>query len=88
METEAAGAAPPGSRLLSPVDRLTPRELQILDGISLGFTNKAIAGRLGISEQTVKNHVSAIFAKLRVDNRIAALSASGMMRRRRIVRTS
>lgn len=72
---------------MSPVDRLSPRELQILDGIGEGLTNKAIAGQLGISEQTVKNHVSTIFVKLDVDNRIAALSASGMMRRRRVART-
>lgn len=73
---------------MSPVDRLTLRELQILDGIADGLTNKAIAAALGISVQTVKNHVSAIFLKLRVDNRISALSASGIMRRRRLTRTS
>jgi two-component system, NarL family, nitrate/nitrite response regulator NarL len=49
---------------------LTPREMQILEGLVEGFTNKEIARRLSISEQTVKHHVSSIFDKTGVSNRL------------------
>jgi DNA-binding CsgD family transcriptional regulator/tetratricopeptide (TPR) repeat protein len=52
--------------------RLTPRELQVLRLVATGETNKAIAGRLSLSEKTVDRHVSNIFAKLDVPSRTAA----------------
>lgn len=57
---------------------LTPREEEILRLIALGNSNKEIAQEMGISEKTVKNHVSNIFAALHVNNRTqAALYALG-----------
>lgn len=49
---------------------LTPREQQIASGIAAGRTNRDIAARLGITEQTVKNHLTSIFEKVGVDNRL------------------
>jgi two-component system, NarL family, response regulator len=55
---------------------LTPRELQILQGIGGGLANKEIARSLNISEGTVKIHVNNIFSKLNVADRTqAALTA-------------
>ena len=46
------------------VDALTPRELEVINLIAEGLPNKTIAGKLGISEHTVKFHVNAILTKL------------------------
>jgi two-component system, NarL family, response regulator LiaR len=54
------------------LDRLTPREEEILKLLATGESNREIAARLFISEQTVKNHVAAIFRKLRVNDRTKA----------------
>jgi DNA-binding NarL/FixJ family response regulator len=66
-----------GSRLyLSPPEgeeRLTPREGHVLEHLAQGLTNKQIALALGISEHTVKYHISAIYAKLGVMNRAEAV---------------
>src|SRR6478736_1103258 len=51
---------------------LTPRELEVLEQLAAGLSNKAIAGRLGISDQTVKFHVASITGKLGVTNRTEA----------------
>jgi DNA-binding NarL/FixJ family response regulator len=50
--------------------RLTPRELKIVRALCAGATNREIAGRLGLREQTVKNRLSVIYAKLGVRNRV------------------
>jgi DNA-binding NarL/FixJ family response regulator len=52
---------------------LTPRELEVLEQLAAGLSNKAIAGRLGISDQTVKFHVASITGKLGVTNRTEAV---------------
>ena len=49
---------------------LTPRERQIASYIADGRSNRDIAVQLGISEQTVKNHLTNIFEKVGVDNRL------------------
>ncbi len=51
---------------------LTPREMDILKLITKGYSNKEIARELGISRQTVKNHMSAILRKLAVNDRTQA----------------
>jgi DNA-binding NarL/FixJ family response regulator len=50
-------------------DRLTPRERDVLELLTQGATNRAIAQSLFISEKTVALHVSRILAKLGVANR-------------------
>lgn len=51
---------------------LSPREMEILEQVTGGLSNKEIAYQLGISHQTVKNHMTAILRKLRVDDRTQA----------------
>lgn len=55
------------------VEALTPREIDVLEWVAAGLPNKAIAERLGISDQTVKFHISAIYAKLNAHNRTDAV---------------
>jgi pimeloyl-ACP methyl ester carboxylesterase/DNA-binding CsgD family transcriptional regulator len=52
--------------------QLTPREQRVLDLLAEGLANKQIARRLGISDKTVKNHVTAVLAKLGVADRTSA----------------
>jgi DNA-binding NarL/FixJ family response regulator len=53
--------------------RLTPRELEVARLIAQGFSNKAVANKLLISEGTVKLHLHHVYAKLAVDGRMALL---------------
>ena len=60
------------------INTLTPRELQVARMVHLGGNNKMIARELDISERTVKAHLSAIFRKLDIENRLhLALFFSG-----------
>ena len=52
---------------------LTPREVQILELIASGFSNKEIAGRIYVSENTVKTHASRLFEKLNARRRTQAV---------------
>jgi DNA-binding NarL/FixJ family response regulator len=52
---------------------LTPRELELVELIAQGLDNAQIAARLTLSEKTVRNHITSIFAKLEVDNRSRAI---------------
>jgi len=52
---------------------LTPRETEILNYIAKGYLNKQIAAELGISEQTIKNHVTSILRKLNANARTEAV---------------
>ncbi len=56
-----------------PKEPLTPREVQVVALLAEGFPNKAIAARLGISDQTVKFHVASICGKLGASNRTDAV---------------
>ncbi len=58
----------------SPIQALTAREIEVLGMLALGLGNKTIAKRLGISEHTVKFHVSSIFAKLSASTRTEAVT--------------
>jgi len=62
-----------GSNIETVVAGLTQREKQILNYIADGNTNKQIARILNISEQTIKNHVSAILRKLNANDRAHAV---------------
>jgi two-component system nitrate/nitrite response regulator NarL len=66
------GSAPTPTPL-SYDEPLTPREVQVLELLAEGLPNKAIAARLGISDQTVKFHVSSISGKLGAKNRTDAV---------------
>jgi DNA-binding NarL/FixJ family response regulator len=68
----AAGEADDG--IGAEVEELTPREREVLDLVSRGFSNRRIAGQLGISVHTVKFHVSTIYGKLGATNRAEAVS--------------
>jgi NarL family two-component system response regulator LiaR len=59
-----------------PLDRLTPREREVLALIGRGFPNKLIARELGLSEKTVKTHVGHVLAKLGVTDRTQAAVAA------------
>jgi DNA-binding NarL/FixJ family response regulator len=54
-------------------EALTPREIDVLQRLAEGLSNKAIAARLDISDQTVKFHVAAICSKLGASNRTDAV---------------
>jgi two-component system, NarL family, response regulator len=59
-----------------PSSELSPRELQILELIVKGLSNKQIADRLGITEGTVKWHVNAILGRMNVSDRTQAAVAA------------
>jgi DNA-binding NarL/FixJ family response regulator len=65
-------AARPYSDPGEPFHPLSAREMEVLESVTLGMSNKEIAGVLGISHQTVKNHVTAILRKLGVEDRTQA----------------
>jgi DNA-binding NarL/FixJ family response regulator len=54
-------------------EKLTPREMDVLELLTEGLPNKFIAERLGISDQTVKFHIAAILGKLGAANRTDAV---------------
>jgi two-component system, NarL family, response regulator YdfI len=54
-------------------DLLTPREKEVLQLLAQGLPNKQIAQRIGISENTIKYHISSIYSKLGASNRTEAV---------------
>lgn len=70
-------------RISNPGTSLTAREVQLLEFLATGLSNRAIAQRTFISEATVKTHLVHIYGKLGVDNRTAAIAEAT---RRRIIR--
>jgi two-component system, NarL family, nitrate/nitrite response regulator NarL len=75
LRERAAAAA---GRRPSPAERLTPREREIVAAVAAGDSNREVAVRLGLAEDTVKHHVTNIFDKLGVSNRaeLASYAAS------------
>lgn len=57
-----------------PAEELTPRQLEILESVTRGFTNADIAKQFGIQEQSVKEHISAILVKIGAANRSEAVA--------------
>ena len=71
LEMQAA-ASPTGGRAHTSMNELTAREREILEGLAGGLSNKEIGAKLFLSEKTVKHHVTNIFQKLQVRNRVEA----------------
>jgi DNA-binding NarL/FixJ family response regulator len=72
----AAGPAVESSGLIARMATLTPQQVRVLMMLSEGLLNKQIAYQLGVSEATVKAHVSAILQKLGVESRTQAVIAA------------
>jgi DNA-binding NarL/FixJ family response regulator len=72
-------------RIRNPAPALSAREVELLELLATGMSNKAIAKQLFISEATVKTHLVHIYDKLSVDNRTAAISVAVS---RRIIRSA
>ena len=66
---EGANSGDPAQEMYAP---LSPREMEILVFITRGASNKEIAHELGISRQTVKNHMSSVLRKIGVEDRTQA----------------
>lgn len=66
----------PGGKTADTGVALTDRERQVLSGVARGETSKMIAFDLGITERTVKAHLTSIFNKLGVDSRAAAVAVA------------
>ena len=62
-----------GERIPESSVKLTPREVEVINKVADGLSNKEIAGILFIEEQTVKNHVHNILDKLQLHNRLEAV---------------
>lgn len=68
----ASSGAARADRLVEEIEALTPREQEVLGLLVEGMTNREMGQALYISEETVKNHVSAIIQKLRASDRTQA----------------
>ncbi len=68
-----------GSELIQRLQTLTPQQNKVLSMLGEGLLNKQIAYELGVSEATVKAHVSAVLLKLGVDSRTQAVIALGRL---------
>ncbi len=66
-------AAPQPAAEEEPLERLTDREEEVIKLLAAGLANKEIAQQLSLSEGTVKNHISAILAKLHANDRTQAV---------------
>lgn len=69
----AAPADPEAEDLSKRISALTPQQMRVLMMLKEGLLNKQIAFKLGVSEATIKAHVSAILTKLNVDSRTQAV---------------
>lgn len=70
---KAALAADRDFPVLEPPDPLTDREVEVLRLMTGGYSNREIAGALGVAEGTAKNHISSILSKLGVRDRTRAV---------------
>jgi DNA-binding NarL/FixJ family response regulator len=73
IEDQIEAAPRPYSEPGSPFHPLSEREMEVLECVVRGLSNKEIAGLLGISHQTVKNHVTSILRKFGVEDRTQAV---------------
>lgn len=80
LAPEVAGML--AQRLMRPAEALSAREIEILQALQTGASNRELAKQLFISEATVKTHLIHIYNKLGVDNRTAAVDKA---RERKII---
>jgi DNA-binding NarL/FixJ family response regulator len=73
IDLQVEGARRSYSEPGSPFHPLSEREMEVLECVVEGMSNKEIAGLLGISHQTVKNHVTSILRKFGVEDRTQAV---------------
>jgi DNA-binding NarL/FixJ family response regulator len=73
IDDQIEGARRSYSEPGSPFHPLSDREMEVLECVVQGMSNKEIAGLLGISHQTVKNHVTSILRKFGVEDRTQAV---------------
>uniref|UniRef100_UPI004038A29B response regulator transcription factor n=1 Tax=Pseudomonas bambusae TaxID=3139142 RepID=UPI004038A29B len=72
-----------GEPMRKRANRATPREYEVLQLVLLGYTNKDIAQRLGISDYTARDHVSALLKKNDVKNRTQLMALHVVVPRKR-----
>ena len=73
LDPEIARKVISGSRVRTPVESLTERELEVLSLAAKGFTNKAIGFQLSISDRTVQGNLTKTFNKLQASSRTEAV---------------
>lgn len=73
MVTHILAVSAPGRPSFAESTILSTREISVLKQVAVGMSNKQIAVRLGISQKTVRNHLSRVFNKLRAGNRTEAV---------------
>lgn len=76
QDATAATAATAAAALAADTEPLTEREIQVMELIAKGLTNRDIGGLLGISTHTVKFHVAQVLAKLGASSRAEAVSTA------------
>lgn len=79
MESDLPGSNTSEVELAERMAKLTPQQFKVLMMMSLGLLNKQIAYDLGVSEATIKAHVTAIMSKLGVSNRTQAVLAASQL---------
>lgn len=79
LSAPSAPAAPPPAALAR-LSGLTPREIDVIEWVAKGKTNRDIAEILGMSPRTVNKHLEHIYAKLGVETRTAAVAQFGRLR--------
>jgi LuxR family maltose regulon positive regulatory protein len=63
----------PSDKVIIYPGELTKKELEIMDAVRLGFSNKEISRKMNRSEYTIKAHLRSIYKKLQVGNRVGAV---------------
>lgn len=79
LDPELTPGLPGGRSLPGESVQLTPRELETVRLLASGLTNKAMADRMGISENTVKFHVNGVLGKLNAQSRTEAVAQAARM---------
>jgi DNA-binding CsgD family transcriptional regulator len=72
-DAPAAAASGEEARRAGPRPRLTPRQLEVLQRLSEGFSARAISAELGVAEATVRNHIRAVLRELGAHSQLEAV---------------